>query len=137
LTLAELDRQLARLNSHSLESSTSEDQPGGPRASQTIHPAAFQRDPPRYLVAELGGWPRTAAAQAVWRLAATHIDAHRRSTSIFDPKTALGPAPDDPEQRAQHDSLAQFVHEAAKSIDALENVRLPEPSDSAAFLELP
>ena len=137
-TLAELEQQLAQWNSDAPEIDAGERQPeSSPDASATTHPVALQRDPPRYLVVELGGWPHTMAAQAAWRLAATRIDAYRVSAGVLDPKTALGPVPDDPNQRAQHDAVAKLIHDAVKTIDMLESPALPDPSDDTVLLEPP
>jgi conjugative relaxase-like TrwC/TraI family protein len=136
-TLAELERQLACWNSHSPAAALSERSPATPPvASSCGNPAALQPDPPRYLVAELGGWPRTAAAQAIWRLAAARIQSYRASAGVFDPKTALGPVPD-PSQRAHHDAVAELVQEAVNAIDALESPAPPDPTEEAVFLEPP
>jgi conjugative relaxase-like TrwC/TraI family protein len=135
--LAELEQQLAQLTSHTPAISTDDAPPDTPPGNPTATPpAGLQRDPPRYLVTELGGWPRTTSAQAIWRLAATRIQTYRTSAGVTDPKTALGPPPDDPNQHAQHQAFAEFIRSAGKAIDALDSLARPDPTD-AAFLELP
>jgi conjugative relaxase-like TrwC/TraI family protein len=104
-TLAKLEQQLAQGPSSTLASTSS----GIP-----------EHDPPRYLVAELGGWPQMAAAQEVWRLVAARIEAYRANTLVLDPKDALGPVPDNPVQRAHYESLTKLVTDAAMAIDAVE-----------------
>jgi conjugative relaxase-like TrwC/TraI family protein len=83
-------------------------------------PGIPEHDPPRYLIGELGGWPHTAAAQALWRLVAGRIEAYRASTLVLDPKDALGPTPDDPQQRAHREAMTKLIHAATTAIDALE-----------------
>jgi len=137
-TLADLQHQLGQSTSHAPGISRTHRRPEVSLGMPTIvHSGALERDPPRYLLAELGGWPQTPAAQALWRLAATRIETYRANTGVDDPKDALGRVPDDPQQRARHQSIATLVQETVSTIDALESTRNPGPSDGAAFVELP
>jgi len=134
--LEALERQLAQLHTHMPAVST------GVRATSqcgpaTTGPAGQRHDPPRYLVTELGGWPHTAAAQALWRQAAARIQTYRDHAGITDPKTALGPPPDDPTQHAQHQALTECIASAVQAIDTLDSPAALDPSDDRAFLELP
>ncbi len=136
-TLDDLDQQIARLEARPPQIATSE---GGPATSGGAHAAAeptpIEHDPPRYLVAELGGWPHTQAAQTVWRIAASRIRAYRSSAGVTDPKTALGPPPDDPNEYGQQQAVAEFIRSAGKAIDVLESPVRPDPTN-LAFFELP
>jgi len=132
-TLADLDRRIARLQSPSAESAVSEDRPA---TSEVANPRTIERNSPRYLVAELGGWPRTEAAQAVWRIAASQISAYRASLGVSDLKSALGSEPDAPDQRSHYDTVARVVQDAVAAIDALEGPALPDPNDDTTFPEL-
>jgi conjugative relaxase-like TrwC/TraI family protein len=136
-TLDELDRQIARLEARPPEIATSQGGPatsGGAQASAKT--ASIEHDPPRYLIAELGGWPHTHAAQTVWRIAARRIRAYRSSAGVTDPKTALGPPPDDPNQHAEREAVAEVIRSAGKAIDALDSPARPDPTNPAV-LELP
>jgi len=136
--LAELDQQLSRWSSHDSAISDGYSGAGGlPTSRGTTHSHALEHDPPRYLVAELGGWPQTAAAQALWRLAASRVETYRASTLVRDPKHALGPVPDDPAQRARHQSITTLVHTTATTIDALERAQVPPPSQDLTFPDPP
>jgi conjugative relaxase-like TrwC/TraI family protein len=131
--IADLERRLARWNSKAPDIT-------GVRSVQSPlgigRSAALEGDPPRYLIAELGGWPRTAAAQAVWRHMAARVEAYRANVMTHDAKNPLGPVPDDPKQRAHHESLTKLLHDAARTIDAFESTQLPDSGDGVGFLEL-
>jgi hypothetical protein len=101
--------------------------------SPAATPRMVHRELTRYLIAELGGWPQTEAAQAVWRIAARQIDAYRISAGVSDPANALGSPPDDPAQRSRHDNLATLIQEAGKVIDALDRPALPDPTDGVTL----
>jgi len=127
-TLADLDRQIARLEAP--ETGVSADRSA---TSEVASTGTIRHDPPRYLLAELGGWPRTQTAQTVWRIAAKQINAYRAAASVSDPKTALGPVPDTPDHRAAYDAIARFLRDAAAAIDALEGPTPPDPNDDLAL----
>jgi AAA domain/TrwC relaxase len=127
--LEALERRLDRLRTSTPAT------PAAASATAPTGPAAH--DPPRYLVTELGGWPHTTAAQALWRLAATRIETYRARAGITDPTTALGPLPDDPGQHAQQQALSEFITSTVQTIDALDRPAPPDPNDNRACLELP
>lgn len=108
---------------------------GRPPTSLVGNRSTIGGDPPRprYLVAELGGWPRTEAARAVWRIAANQINIYRAAAGICDPKTALGPEPDVPDQRSAYVAVARLVQAAAAGIDALEFPTPPDRNDGVAL----
>ncbi|HZD69919.1 MAG TPA: AAA family ATPase, partial [Actinomycetes bacterium] len=81
-TLADLDHQISQAQT------TGNEHPPAP--SHAAANPTTGGNPPRYLVAALGGWPRTQPAQAVWRIAANQIDAYRlRAGAITLQKFAL------------------------------------------------
>jgi conjugative relaxase-like TrwC/TraI family protein len=130
-TLADLDRQIARLQSPSAEAAAGK---GRPATLQVASSGTIEHDPPpRYLIAELGGLPRTEAAQTMWRVAAQQIIGYRVSTGINDLKTALGPTPDDPAQLSHYDSVVRLIQEAGKAIDALDRPAIPDPNGGVAL----
>jgi conjugative relaxase-like TrwC/TraI family protein len=133
--LQALERQLARLPTPTplTPAGAPPTSPTGPGAG----PAAHRHGPPRHLVTELGGWPHTAAAQALWRLAATRIETYRAHAGITDPKTALGPPPDDPGQHTQHQALTEFLASTVQAIDTLDRAGPHDLNDDRASLELP
>ena len=133
-TLANLHRQIARLDAPPPQTIIGHDRPATPAAS---NPDAIQRNPPPYLVAELGGWPHTQAAQTVWRITARRIRAYRASADVNDPNTALGPQPDAPDQRSEYHAIAKLIEDAAATIDALEQPTLPDPNHDPIVPELP
>jgi hypothetical protein len=133
--LQALERQLARLPTPT--PATPDRAPATSPTGPAGEPAAHRHGPPRYLVTELGGWPHTAAAQALWRLAATRIQTYRAHAGITDPKTALGPPPDDPSQHAQHQALTEFLASTVQAIDTLDRPGPPDPNDDRASLQLP
>jgi hypothetical protein len=80
----------------------------------------LEADPPRYVVAELGGRPSSPAARAVWRAAAARIEDYRGRHGIDDPRLALGPKPPDPGQRGDWEAVSEAVTQAAEAIDQYE-----------------
>ncbi len=135
-TLGDLDQQIARLEARPPQIPTSQGEPATSQGAQAgAKTAPIEHDPPRYLITELGGWPHTHAAQTVWRIAARRIRAYRASAGVTDPKTALGPPPDDPNQHAQRQAVAELIRSAGKAIDALDSPARPDPTNPA-FLEL-
>jgi hypothetical protein len=129
--LQALDRQLAGLSTPTPAT------PAAAPPTSPTGPAAHRHDPSRYLIAELGGWPHTTAAQALWRLAATRIQTYRAHAGITNPKNALGPPPDDPARLAQHQALTEFLTSTVQAIDTLDHPGPPDPHHDRASLELP
>jgi hypothetical protein len=127
-TLAGLDQQIFQLETTAAKTTTGNDHPAA-TSHAAAKPNTTGSNPPRYLLAALGGWPHTQAAQAVWRIAANQIDAYRLRAGINDPKTALGPQPDAPDRRPAYDAVARLVQDAAAAIDALEGPTPPDPND--------
>jgi conjugative relaxase-like TrwC/TraI family protein len=129
-TLADLDRRIAGLKTPARETRLSEHRQ---TTSQVADQRTLERHPPRYLLAELGGWPRTQAAQTVWRIAARQISAYRASAGVDDLRATLGPQPDHPDQRSAYDAVARLVQDAAAAIDALEGPAPPDPDDDVSL----
>jgi conjugative relaxase-like TrwC/TraI family protein len=81
----------------------------GPQYRQVVRTLAWQRratgiavevDRPGYVLEALGPVPASTRGRRAWRQAATEIDRYRRIYQITDPDRALGPEPQDPDQRA-------------------------------------
>jgi conjugative relaxase-like TrwC/TraI family protein len=81
----------------------------GPAYRQVVRELAWQRrasglvaehDPPGYLRAELGPVPESTRGGRAWREAAAAIQDYRCAYQVTDPDQALGPAPQEPTQRA-------------------------------------
>lgn len=80
----------------------------------------LEDDPPRYVVAELGGRPVSPAAQALWRTAAARIQDYRSRYSIDDPKRPLGHQPQEPGQRVDWQAVSEAITRAVAMIDQYE-----------------
>jgi conjugative relaxase-like TrwC/TraI family protein len=89
--------------------------------------AQLEHDPPRYLVAELGGRPTTPAGRTVWQAAATRIGAYRAKHHITDPNSALGPVPTDPARQLEHATMARMTESAVQAIEGVEGPSVPAP----------
>jgi conjugative relaxase-like TrwC/TraI family protein len=96
-------------------------QPGRDLRGEPVGRAAgIEGDPPRYLLAELGGRPRSSAARALWRTAAARIQDYRNRYGVDDPKRPLGPEPAEPGQRADWQAVSETIAQAAARIDTYE-----------------
>jgi hypothetical protein len=89
--------------------------------------AGLEADPPRYVVAELGGRPSSAAARALWRTAVARIEDYRSRYDVDDPKRPLGPEPYEPGQCADWQAVSKAITQAAATIDQYE--REIDPAD--------
>jgi len=55
----------------------------------------LEREPPAYLVRELGTAPEAGTGQAAWRDGARLIERYRAQHNVHDPTTAFGSRPSD------------------------------------------
>src|SRR5829696_2545804 len=83
----------------------------GPAYRQMVRTLAWQRratglaveqDRSAYIRQALGPVPKSTRGRWAWRHAAAEVEQYRRSYHITDPERALGPEPQDPAQRADH-----------------------------------
>jgi len=85
----------------------------------------LEADPPRYLLAELGGLPATEQARCAWRAAALQIEAYRQANHVYDPLDALGPDSGDRARQSQRQRLIHQVEAARDLIEAAEHLAPP------------
>jgi len=110
--------------------------PGAPVAGDR-RGARLEHDPPRYVIAELGGRPTSPTARGLWRTAIARIERYRRHRSVEDPRRALGPAPMDPGALAEWQAISEFLARTALAIDRHEHAaELPPAGDLPAAVEL-
>jgi hypothetical protein len=83
----------------------------GPQYRQVVRTLAWQRratgiaveqERPGYVLEALGPVPESTRGRRAWRHGAAEIEHYRRIYQITDPERALGPEPNGPGQRADH-----------------------------------
>jgi hypothetical protein len=97
-----------------------DERPRDARRGPVGRASGVQGDPPRYVVAELGGRPVSPAARALWRKAAARIEDYRSRYGIDDPKRPLGLQPQEAGQRAEWQAVSEAITQAAARIDQYE-----------------
>jgi hypothetical protein len=81
---------------------------------------AVEQDRPPYVREALGPVPESTRGRRAWRQAAAEIEQYRRTYHIADPDRALGPEPQDPAQRADHQrarTAIERVHTKQRTTD--------------------
>jgi conjugative relaxase-like TrwC/TraI family protein len=94
-----------------------EERPRDARGGRVGRASRLEGDPPRYLVAELGGRPVSPAARALWRTTVARIQDYRSRYGVDDPKRPLGPQPQEAGQRAEWQAVSEAITQAAARID--------------------
>ncbi|MBS1679678.1 MAG: relaxase domain-containing protein [Actinobacteria bacterium] len=87
--------------------------------------ATLRRDPPGYLVAQLGERPTDPGRRQTWEEAARGIEGWRMEHGVTDRDSALGPRPAEGWARREHGRADQAIHRARREL-GLEQVRARE-----------
>lgn len=85
----------------------------------------LQPEPPEHLTKLLGPLPTTESARARWVTAAAVISDYRETWHLEDSGSALGPLPQDSEQRRERERAVDIVRELVTAIDKEEPGRSP------------
>jgi hypothetical protein len=94
------------------------------RDAQTTERWPLDPDPPEHLTKLLGPLPGTDAARAQWITAAAVVTDYRETWHIAQHNSALGPLPEEPEQRRERERALQITRELVVAIDQQEPGRL-------------
>ncbi len=85
----------------------------------------LEPEPPEHLTNLLGPLPATERARARWVIAAAVVSDYRETWHINDTSSALGPLPQDSEQRRERERAVNVVRELVAAIDKDEPGRSP------------
>lgn len=91
----------------------------------------LEPDAPQHLTELLGPLPTIDQARARWVTAAALISDYRETWGIEDSTSALGPLPQDPEQRRERDHAVDVVRQLIAAIDKEEPGRSSSGREAA------
>ncbi|HET9560338.1 MAG TPA: hypothetical protein VFS70_24625, partial [Actinomycetota bacterium] len=89
---------------------------------------AVETDRPGYVLEALGPVPASTRGRRAWRHAAGEIEQYRRSYQITDPDRALGPEPQDPDQRAARQRARSAIERVQAKQRAADRARDTQPT---------